>query len=100
MVILSTVTGNTYADYNGTSMTTSHAAGTAALAASANPGLLANPTSLKGQPTSSGKVAPATAGKTASAKMLDARAATGAPPEYRLLLLLRPAGTPQCQQAA
>ncbi len=47
MVILSTVTGNTYADYNGTSMATSHTAGTAALAASANPELLANPTSLK-----------------------------------------------------
>ncbi len=47
VVILSTVTGNTYADYNGTSMATSHAAGTAALAASANPELLANPTSLK-----------------------------------------------------
>jgi subtilisin family serine protease len=75
--ILSTVTGNTYEYYSGTSMAAPHATGTAALAASANPGLLTNPTALHNQITSSGKAAPATAGKTTSGKMLDARAATG-----------------------
>ena len=76
--ILSTVPGNAYAYYDGTSMASPHATGAAALAASANPALLGDPQALKKAIMDGGKPAPSTAGKTATGDMVDARAAVGA----------------------
>lgn len=73
--ILSTVPGNAYAYYNGTSMATPHATGVAALAASANLALLDDPAGLKKTVMDNAKAAPSTAGKTVTGKMVDANAA-------------------------
>jgi hypothetical protein len=59
--------------YNGTSMATPHATGTAALAATANPDLLNDPIALRGVIMDSGKPLPGT--PTVTADMVDARAA-------------------------
>jgi subtilisin family serine protease len=70
--ILSTLPGNTYGTFNGTSMATPHATGAAALVASMQPTLLANPVGLKNHIMDAGKSLPATAGKTVTGDMVDA----------------------------
>ena len=70
--ILSTVPGNTYGNFNGTSMATPHATGAAALVASMEPTLLDNPVGLKNHIMDAGKSLPATAGKTVTGDMVDA----------------------------
>ena len=70
--ILSTLPGNTYGTFNGTSMAAPHATGAAALSASMEPTLLANPVGLKNDIMDAGKALPATAGKTVTGDMVDA----------------------------
>jgi len=59
---------------SGTSMAAPHATGAAALAASTDPRLLGDPIALKERLMERGKPAPATAGKTVTGKIVDARA--------------------------
>jgi subtilisin family serine protease len=59
--------------FDGTSMATPHATGTAALVASKYPNI--PPTSIKSVVMSSGKTLPAAVGKTVTGKMVDAKAA-------------------------
>jgi subtilisin family serine protease len=75
--VLSSVPGNTYAYFNGTSMASPHAAGVAALAASVDPALLSNPVALKNHVMDTGKPVPAMAGTTVTGDMVDAQAAVG-----------------------
>ncbi len=75
--ILSTLPGGTYGWMSGTSMAAPHATGAAALVASLSPGVLADPTGLKALLMDTGKTAPLTTGKTATGRMIDARAALG-----------------------
>jgi len=63
-----------WAYFSGTSMATPHVTGVAALAASKYPDLRSNPALLKKVVMESGKRAPATAGKTVTGDMADARA--------------------------
>src|SRR5215218_10240845 len=75
--ILSSVPGNAYAFFNGTSMASPHAAGAAALAASDDPALLSDPVALKNHVMDTGKPVPAMAGITVTGDMVDAQAAVG-----------------------
>ncbi len=75
--ILSTLPGGTYGWMSGTSMAAPHATGAAALVASLSPGVLADTTGLKALLMDTGKTAPLTTGKTATGRMIDARAALG-----------------------
>jgi subtilisin family serine protease len=70
--ILSTLPGNTHGSFDGTSMAAPHATGAAALVASVEPTLLANPVGLKSDIMDAGKSLPATAGKTVTGDMVDA----------------------------
>jgi subtilisin family serine protease len=73
--ILSSVPGNQFEYFNGTSMASPHAAGVAALSASVDPALLSDPVALKGHVMDTGKPLPAMAGMTVTGDMVDARAA-------------------------
>src|SRR5215211_1734561 len=75
--ILSTVPGNAYAYFSGTSMASPHAAGVAALAASDDPALLSDPVALKTHVMDTGKPVSAMAGITVTGDMVDAEAAVG-----------------------
>jgi subtilisin family serine protease len=75
--ILSTVPGNAYAYFSGTSMASPHAAGVAALAASDDPALLSDPVALKNHVMDTGKPVSAMAGITVTGDMVDAEAAVG-----------------------
>ena len=75
--IRSSIPGNAYAHFNGTSMASPHAAGAAALAASDDPALLSNPVALKNHIMDTGKPVPAMAGITVTGDMVDAQAAVG-----------------------
>ncbi len=66
----------TWGYMNGTSMAAPHATGAAALSASGDPGLLADPVALRKHLMARGKRAPATEGKTLTGKMVDAWAAS------------------------
>jgi subtilisin family serine protease len=77
--ILSSVPGNGFAFFNGTSMASPHAAGVAALAASEDPALLSDPIALKDHVMDTGKPLPAMAGMTVTGDMVDARAAVTGP---------------------
>jgi subtilisin family serine protease len=68
----------TWEHWPGTSMAAPHVTGVAALAASINPGLLSTPVGLKNLVMNTGKALPATAGKTVTGDMVDARAAVDA----------------------
>jgi serine protease len=74
--ILSTIPGNSYAVFSGTSMATPHVAGTAALVLSANPTLTT--AELKAILLDTGDPKPALAGKTVSGKRLNAANAVAA----------------------
>jgi subtilisin family serine protease len=76
--ILSSVPGNRFEYFNGTSMASPHAAGVAALSASVDPALLSDPVALKDHVMDSGKPLPAMAGITVTGDMVDARAAVSA----------------------
>jgi subtilisin family serine protease len=65
----------TWESWPGTSMATPHVTGVAALAASVNSGLLSKPVDLKKLIMNTGKPLPATAGKTVTGDMADAKAA-------------------------
>jgi subtilisin family serine protease len=75
--ILSSVPGNLWAFFSGTSMAAPHAAGVAALAASVDPALLSDPVALKNHVMDTGKPVPAMAGITVTGDMVDAEAAVG-----------------------
>ena len=75
--IRSSIPGNAYAHFNGTSMASPHAAGAAALAASVDPALLSDPVALKNHIMDTGKPVPAMAGITVTGDMVDAEAAVG-----------------------
>jgi subtilisin family serine protease len=68
--ILSTFPSNTYASISGTSMSTPHVAGTAALVVAANPGISAQ--NLRGVLAYTGDVLPALQGKTTTGRRLNA----------------------------
>jgi subtilisin family serine protease len=72
--VLSCVPGATWEFFSGTSIATPYATGVAALAASDSPELLSNPTALKQVLMDTGKPVPATAGKTGTGTMVDAKA--------------------------
>lgn len=80
-------TAPSYAYLDGTSMATPHVTGVAALAASVDPALLADPVGLKNRVMDTGRPAPATNGKTVTGDMADAQAAAAAsditPPNVR-----------------
>jgi subtilisin family serine protease len=73
--ILSSVPGNSWKYFNGTSQATPHATGAAALAASKDPSLLGKPTALKKVLLDTGKPVSDTAGKTVTGDMINAQAA-------------------------
>ncbi|MDP9351797.1 MAG: S8 family serine peptidase, partial [Chloroflexota bacterium] len=75
--ILSSIPGGGYESWNGTSMAAPHATGAAALVASLYPSMLGDPVGLKTTLIDTGKSASLTTGKTASGRMIDARAALG-----------------------
>lgn len=76
--ILGPYPGGPYYYRDGTSFAAPHATGTAALAASVNPELLADPAGLKKRIMDTSKPVPSTAGKTVTGGMVDARAVTNA----------------------
>lgn len=83
--ILSSVPGDTWAWFSGTSMAAPHASGVAALAASAKPELLGNGPALRQHLIATAKALPSTLYWVASPRLLDARAAVVDRPDIRRL---------------
>jgi subtilisin family serine protease len=83
--ILSTVPGDFWAYASGTSMAAPHASGVAALAASANPGLLGDAPALRQHLIATAKALPSTLNWVATPRLLDARAAVVDRPDIRRL---------------
>lgn len=77
--VLSSVPGGGWEYDSGTSMAAPHVTGAAALAASANPQLLANPVTLKQTVLDNAEPLPATAGKTLTGGMVNAKTDATAP---------------------
>lgn len=83
--IMSALPGDQWGLLSGTSMAAANASGVAALAASARPSLLGNPSALRAHLIGTARALPNVLGAIASPRLLDARAAVVSRPDVRRL---------------